>query len=139
MALSALSATAARLIEARGAVATAARVQVLAQLLAADSALSHHVLMAEAAAAGQPLDKVTLYRVLDWLVGQALAHSVTGQDRVRRYSAAHAGHAHFECEQCGRLYCLREPAAPPVTPPGFETRRVDLTLHGRCADCTRAS
>lgn len=128
------------LIEARAAVATPARVQVLDMLLAARSAQSHHALMAQAAADGRPLDKVTLYRVLDWLVAQGLAHSVTGQDRVRRFSASHthAGHAHFECDQCGRLFCLPEPAAPPATPAGFETRCVDLTLHGRCADCVRS-
>lgn len=133
------SETAARLIEARGATPTAARVQVLDQLLAADTGLSHHSLMEQATAAGRPLDKVTLYRVLDWLVAQGLAHSVTGQDRVRRYRVSHdhAGHAHFECDACGRLFCLPEPATVPAAPPGFETRQVDLTLHGRCADCTR--
>ena len=142
--VSSLSDNATRLIEARAAVATAARVQVLGMLLAAQSAQSHHALMAQATAAGRPLDKVTLYRVLDWLVEQGLAHSVTGQDRVRRFSvshghAGHGGHAHFECDECGRLFCLSEPAAPPATPSGFETRRVDLTLHGRCADCTHTS
>lgn len=128
--------TAVSRIEARGATATAARTQVLEMLLAAPSAPSHHELMAQARAAGRPLDKVTLYRVLDWLVAQTLAHSVTGRDRVRRFSVAHAhAHAHFECDECGRLFCLAEPATPPAVPPGFETRRVDLTLHGRCADC----
>jgi Fur family ferric uptake transcriptional regulator len=140
MALS-ISSEAVRLIEARGATPTAARVQILGMLLTAESALSHHALMAQASAAGRPLDKVTLYRVLDWLVEQTLAHSVTGQDRVRRFSVSHAhaghsSHAHFECDECGRLFCLPEPATPPATPSGFETRRVDLTLHGRCADCT---
>lgn len=133
------SADAIHLIEARGALATAARVQVLGMLLAAESAQSHHALMDQARTAKRPLDKVTLYRVLDWLVAQNLAHSVTGQDRVRRFSVvhghSHTSHAHFECDQCGRLFCLSEPAAAPAAPPGFETRRVDLTLHGRCADC----
>jgi len=135
-----------RLIQARGATATAARVQALGMLLAAESAQSHHALMEQARFDGHTLDKVTLYRVLDWLIEQQLAHSITGQDRVRRFSAAsshtHSGHAHFECDRCGRLFCLSEPAAPPVTPPvtppGFETHRVELTLHGRCADCSHA-
>jgi len=142
MVFTSLHDTAVDLIEARGATATAARTRVLALLLAASSAHSHHELMAQARKAGHPLDKVTLYRVLDWLVAQSLAHSVTGQDRVRRFSVArgpaHAHHAHFECDECGRLFCLSEPAARPDAPPGFETRSVELTLHGRCADCTRA-
>lgn len=129
------------LIEARGAQATPTRIRVLTMLLAADTALSHHTLMAQSLTAGRAIDKVTLYRVLDWLVAQQLAHSVTGQDRVRRFSAAHAhhqGHAHFECDSCGRLYCLAEAATPPAMPAGFETRCVELTVHGQCADC-RAS
>jgi Fur family ferric uptake transcriptional regulator len=132
------------LLEARGVAATAARVQVLDMLLAAPTALTHAALMRAAADAGQPLDKVTLYRVLDWLVAQDLAHDVTGSDRARRFRAlrmqeghAHGEHAHFECDACGRLFCLPDPAASPRTPPGFESRRIDVTVHGRCADCAR--
>lgn len=128
-----------RLIESRGATATVARVQVLRMLLAAESAQPHHALMEAALDAGRPLDKVTLYRVLDWLVAEGLAHSITGRDRVRRFSGAHAhpGHAHFECDRCGRLFCLPDPPAAPAAPPGFEPARVDLTVHGHCADCAR--
>ena len=131
-----------RLIQARGASATAARVRVLRELLAANTAVSHQTLMQDAAAEAQPFDKVTLYRVLDWLVAQGLAHSVTGQDRVRRYGVApvHHGHAHFECDACGRLFCLEDrPRAQAQVPAGFEARHVDVTVHGRCADCVHAN
>jgi Fur family ferric uptake transcriptional regulator len=131
-----------RLIQERGASATAARVQVLQQLLAAHTAASHQTLMQAAERDARPLDKVTLYRVLDWLVAQDLAHSVTGQDRVRRFSIAHPhhGHAHFECDGCGRLFCLADrPGMQFPTPPGFEAQRIDVTIHGRCADCARTS
>jgi Fur family ferric uptake transcriptional regulator len=131
-----------RLIRECGASATAARVQVLQLLLAANTPASHLALMQAATDDARPLDKVTLYRVLDWLAAQGLAHSVTGQDRVRRYGAArvHHGHAHFECDACGRLFCLADhSSAQPRTPPGFEARLVDVTVHGRCADCVHAS
>ena len=130
-----------RLIRECGASATAARVQVLQLLLAANTTVSHQALMQAATDEAQPLDKVTLYRVLDWLVAQGLAHSVTGQDRVRRFGVAHVhhGHAHFECDACGRLFCLADrPNAQPRTPPGFEARHIDVTVHGRCADCAHA-
>ncbi|MBN8763025.1 MAG: hypothetical protein BGP20_02695 [Thiobacillus sp. 63-78] len=130
-----------RLIQAGGASATAARVQVLRLLLAAHTTASHQTLMQAAMDEARPLDKVTLYRVLDWLVAQGLAHSVTGQDRVRRFSAVpiQHGHAHFECDACGRLFCLADHlGAQPRTPPGFEARQLDVTVHGRCADCTHA-
>lgn len=132
-----------RLLHQRGVTATPARVRVLQLLLAADAAMSHQALQRAAAASGQPFDKVTLYRVLDWLAAQGLVHSVTGHDRVRRFSlmSAHHTHAHFECGNCGRLFCLHGDlaAAPPELPPGFAPERLDMTVHGRCADCAAAA
>ncbi|MEW6118710.1 MAG: Fur family transcriptional regulator [Pseudomonadota bacterium] len=130
---------ASRLLQQRGASLTPARVRVLQLLLAADAAMSHQDLQLAAGAGGRPFDKVTLYRVLDWLVAQGLVHSVTGHDRVRRFSPlhAHATHAHFECRDCGRLFCLDDaaPLASPALPPGFEPDHLEITVHGRCADC----
>ncbi len=129
---------AARLLHLRGATATRARVRVLQLLLTADAAMSHHELQ-QAAASGQTFDKVTLYRVLDWLVAQELVHSITGQDRVRRFSLvrAHHGHAHFECSDCGRLFCLHSAMATaiPDVPSGFIPVMLDITVRGHCADC----
>lgn len=132
--------TAIRLIEAQSAQVTPVRVQVLALLLAHEGAHTHHDLMAAASAHQQPLDKVTLYRTLDWLVDKGLAHVITGRDRIRRYSASrHAHtHAHFECERCHRLYCLPEPVVSPEVPAGFTTRSVEVTLVGVCAGCAAA-
>ncbi len=131
------------LLQQRGASITPARVRVLQLLLAADAALSHQALQQAASADGQTFDKVTLYRVLDWLVAQGLVHSVTGHDRVRRFSPihTHATHAHFECNDCGRLFCLhgKLPLAHPETPPGFQPDRLDITVHGRCADCAASA
>jgi len=128
-----------RLLHQRGATVTPARVRVLQLLLAADAAMSHQSLQQVAAASGHPFDKVTLYRVLDWLTAQGLVHSVTGHDRVRRFSLMnpHHAHAHFECSVCGRLFCLRGSLATAALelPPGFASDRVDITVHGRCAGC----
>jgi len=128
-----------RLLHQRGATVTPARVRVLQLLLAADAAMSHQSLQQVAAASGHPFDKVTLYRVLDWLTAHGLVHSVTGHDRVRRFSLMnpHHAHAHFECSVCGRLFCLRGSLATAALelPPGFASDRVDITVHGRCAGC----
>ena len=132
-----------RLLQQHGAVLTPARARVLQLLLAADAAMSHQALQQAASASGQPFDKVTLYRVLDWLVAQGLVHSVMGHDRVRRFSPmqAHSTHAHFECRDCGRLFCLRGtlPLAKPEIPEGFQPDHLDITVHGRCADCAMSA
>ena len=85
------------------------------------------------------MDRVTLYRVLDWLVAQGLAHRIAGLDRVWRYSIAadaHEGHAHFQCNHCGKVVCLSGIGERRVPlPPGFRSERVELTVKGLCAQC----
>lgn len=134
-----LLATAERHIRAYGRV-TPARVRVLGLLLAADSALTHAEL--EARLAG--VDRVTLYRVLEWLVQHGLVHRIAGDDRVWRFSATpgagvHNGHehAHFHCEGCGRTYCLDalRPVFALSLPAGFRCRAAELTLYGQCPRC----
>ena len=94
---------------------TPARVAVLNALIATPTALTHLEIAAATQTAGSTLDRVTLYRVLDWLVDKGLAHKIAGEDRVWRFNAmtpngqdSHATHehAHFHCSQCGWLYCL---------------------------------
>jgi Fur family ferric uptake transcriptional regulator len=130
---------AALLIRRTGARATPARVRVLRLLHAAPTALTHHEI--EQALGDSALDRVTLYRVLDWLVESGLAHRNTDTQRVFRFSAAaigeHAAHTHFRCEDCGRVFCLdAAPPTPPNLPEGFSLSRIELDLRGRCAECT---
>jgi Fur family transcriptional regulator, ferric uptake regulator len=118
---------------------TSARVQVLALLEKADRALSHPEIESRLGP-GRP-DRVTLYRVLDWLVGQGLAHRASGADRVWRFAVAggrHEKHGHFECSRCGRVVCLDELRIDKLAlkvPRGFRPDEVGLTVRGRCARC----
>ena len=128
-------------LRATGERVTPARLRVYAALLDSVRALSHHELEAELVT-GAPVDRVTLYRVLDWLVGQGLAHRVAGQDRVWRFGIARARHArhesraHFQCNRCGKVVSLGEAAANRVPlPRGFRPEAVELTVKGRCAEC----
>lgn len=121
-----------------GARATPARIRVLQLLRAAPAAMTHHNI--EAALDGLSLDRVTLYRVLDWLVEAGLAHKSTDARGVFRFSVAAAGehqtHMHFRCEFCGRVFCLdAPPPTPPHLPDGFSLSRMDLDLRGCCATC----
>lgn len=139
--LSAANAIAAR-IRAAGARATPARIRVLCLLHDAPAALTHHDIERELGAPA--LDRVTLYRVLDWLTESGLAHKSTDARGVFRFSLAAAGehtaHAHFSCEACGRVFCLA--AAPPTAPDlplGFALSRMEIDLRGRCANCCAAT
>ena len=128
-------------IRAAGARATPGRIRVLELLSGAAAPLSHHEIEVSLGAAS--LDRVTLYRVLDWLVEAGLAVKHADERRVWRFALAsggeHGGHAHFRCDRCGRVYCLDVPAPqPPALPRGFTLARAALDLSGRCAECNRS-
>ena len=129
---------------------TSARMRVLAALAGAGGFLSHHDIELELR--HDRIDRVTLYRVLESLVAAGLAHRVAGMDRIWRFGAtaprspgvvreAHDRHAHFQCNDCGRIVCLREVAAhsdlarAPRVPRGYRTEAVELTIKGRCPQC----
>jgi Fur family transcriptional regulator, ferric uptake regulator len=127
-------------ISAKGGRATRTRAAVLDILTQAGRPLSHDEVASALDAAAVGHDRVTLYRTLDWLVGQALAHRVAGADRVWRFNAAadeRHGHAHFHCTGCGSIYCLEalQPAIAATLPEGFALERAELSFHGRCPQC----
>jgi Fur family ferric uptake transcriptional regulator len=122
-------------LQATGERTTAIRERVLAALVEAKRPLSHQELESRLA----PIDRVTLYRVLDWLVAQRIAHRVASADRIGRFAFAapeHAEHVHFECRRCSVVMCLGE--VPPVAvnmPRGYRLETVELTAKGLCARC----
>jgi Fur family ferric uptake transcriptional regulator len=135
-------------VRSTGARVTGARVKVLAVLLRAGEALAHTELQRrlEHGDAPEVLDRVTLYRVLDWLVEAGLAHRVSGPDRVWRFSAQpathapHGHHGHFKCRHCERMFCMKESTTLARTvramlPDGFSGDDVALTVTGLCAEC----
>jgi len=128
------------MIRALGARVTRARVAVLAALLAAERALTHHEVEKRVNRV-HGIDRVTVYRVLEWLTNGELAHKIAGDDRVWRFNAADQNqarqHAHFKCHRCGTVICLDEPGARPKIklPPGFQSQQVELTVKGLCVKC----
>ncbi|HMN82672.1 MAG TPA: transcriptional repressor [Burkholderiaceae bacterium] len=132
-------------VRGSGARVTFARVRVLAELMRAGRALSHLEAQrrVDDDGSGEAVDRVTLYRVLEWLVEAGLAHRVAGPDRVFRFSASAPGlrgqHGHFRCTRCDRMYCLQEANIARLLgaslPAGFSSENVELTVSGCCAQC----
>ena len=136
-------------IRATGERLTQPRIAVLACLLASGSANSH-LDVAGMLADHHAVDRVTVYRVLEWLVNLGIAHRIAGDDRVWRFmvnaqgvmaksapSGQHGHHAHFTCQTCGQTFCL-DNAIPKIDvklPKGFRTSEIDLVVRGRCAGC----
>ena len=121
--------------------ATRTRIEVLAVLLAARCALTHHEVERQVRRV-LGMDRVTVYRVLEWLVARGLAHRISGDDRVWRFNAADEGHArrhaHFKCNDCGEVICLETAVAARNVPlpSGYRPQEIELTVKGLCAGCT---
>jgi Fur family transcriptional regulator, ferric uptake regulator len=127
-------------IRRTGARATPARIRVLQLLRVAPTALAHNEI--EQSLGFPALDRVTLYRVLDWLVASGLAHKSTDSSRIYRFSTAapgeHTTHIHFRCEQCGGVFCLdASPPIAPTLPTGFTLTSLNFDLRGYCSVCER--
>lgn len=88
------------------------------------------------------MNRVTVYRVLKWLTERGLAHRVADENQVWRYNAEgqnqEGGHAHFQCNRCGRIYCLEGIATIYALslPIGYRSQRIELTIKGLCAECS---
>ena len=146
------------LLSAHGLRRTHAARRVLGWLLAhPDTSYTHAQLQAALvsegdAADGAPLDRVTLYRLIDRLTQVGLLLCRVDASRVRRYQAMPAGvHAmpHFECQSChrdspletalqssaGDLDKAAQSALEALKALGYQGMSLDFAVRGVCADC----
>ena len=123
---------------------TLIRTAILGVLLQADDALSHAEVLERLLPHGA-FDRVTVYRALDWLVSQGLAHKVAGAGRAWRFRANRNEtmhrHAHFQCNRCGKVFCLSDvqPTLPKQIPASFTVESIELNIKGTCGDCRQKS
>lgn len=123
---------------------TNARIEILATLLKAEGALTHGEIEARLSQASG-IDRVTVYRVLEWLTENDLAHKISGDDRVWRFNVANSqdshNHAHFKCNCCNQVICLDDMGSglTPKLPGGYKPMEIDLTIKGLCAECSPAN
>jgi Fur family ferric uptake transcriptional regulator len=133
-----------RLVPSAGARLTRPHASVLSVLFAADRALTHQDIV-DALFDTHAMDRVTVYRVLEWPSTQGLSHRIEQADRVWRFSVsvtnphseqtgANSRHAHFIRSQCGHTFCL---AGVPVRlsaklPAGYRSQTIELRIRGLC-------
>lgn len=134
--------TANQIIQDAGLRPTANRLVVLEALLKAENPLSHHELL-NTLSPSHNFDRVTLYRVLDWLLDHDIVHKVAGDNRAWRFqlNSANASHrhAHFQCTECGKVYCLDDVSPrTPKLPKDFRAVSIELNIKGRCGNCLSA-
>jgi Fur family transcriptional regulator, ferric uptake regulator len=94
------------------------------------------------------INRVTVYRILDLLVGKGLVERLSGGGRRQLYGMApnpnHPAHPHFHCRRCGELQCL-QPGSLTVDLAGVErsfageVHAVEVRLEGVCRSCLKSS
>ena len=133
-----------QLIQVSGQRATPVRSAVLSILMETYAALSHSEILDRLQVVGE-FDRVTVYRVLDWLVEYGLLHKVAGAGRAWRFRLTRNEtmhrHAHFQCNRCGKIFCLPDvrPVLPKKVPASFSVESIELNLKGICDDCNRVA
>lgn len=137
---------------------TTARLAVLNTIAEAHSALSHPEIV-ERLSNQKEFDRVTIYRVLDWLTEHELIHKIAGSGDKRawkfqlsqpRFTAVTTPqpsngllsgnghhHAHLHCKHCGKVTCVHElePHFPPQVLAQYQVTSIDINIKGVCADC----
>jgi Fur family ferric uptake transcriptional regulator len=150
------------LLSAHGLRRTSAARLVLGWLLAhPDTSYTHAQLQSALAgeseqAGSTPLDRVTLYRLIDRLTQVGLLLCRVDVNRVRRYQAMPSSvHAipHFECQSCHRdsplagalkangvdLERAAQTAIEALRALGYQDMSMDFAVRGLCVDCATSA
>jgi Fur family ferric uptake transcriptional regulator len=104
------------------------------------NALSHDGITAKLE---EPMDRVTIYRILNRFVEDGLAHRIVADDG-RQYFAScqvdcrhdHAAHdhLHFRCVVCDRVECVLGKVSYQI-PSGYKVDSSNIILSGSCRKC----
>ena len=134
---------------------TKARTAVLKTIADAQRALSHTEILT-LLSSQKEFDRVTIYRVLDWLTEHQLIHRISGDNRAWKFQLSQSRyqtvavqstpgvlsqnhhHAHLHCKVCGQVTCILElePHFPTAALDKYQVDTVDINIKGICMKCT---
>ncbi len=130
------------LLEGKGVRPTPNRVLVMAELMKA----SHPLNLSDIEQSLEPMDKASIFRVLELLSEKNLVHEIVDGSRSIKYEFCQGHghhnlsdqHAHFYCENCKMTFCLEDREIPEIAlPEGFMPRQVNYVIKGLCPKCSR--
>lgn len=130
------------ILTGKGIKPTANRILVLKELMRN----THPINLADLEIALDPMDKGSIFRVLQLFSEKEIIHVIEDGSRSLKYEICHAEdhhtaadqHPHFYCEKCGALYCLDSISLPDITlPDNFKVKSINLMIKGICPKCDR--
>ncbi len=93
--------------------------------------------------AQRPVNKVTVYRILEDFCRRGLIRRIPAEGKAARYELAcehHPPHPHFQCRTCGEVECLEPVPLERVWdeikgPLGHRADRLEIRVAGVCRRC----
>ena len=125
---------------ARGARLTPIRRRVLEVLLGAAKPLGAYDLVDRLGSGGRRMAPITVYRALDFLIEQGLAHRLASLNAYIMSSGRRGTTAFLICESCGEATEINSPEVADtvvkiLTEQGYQPRARVLEITGRCPHC----
>lgn len=122
---------------------TPLRLSVMKALADGHTPLGAYDIVERLAAAGEPAPPMSVYRVLDFLVAEGLAHRIESRSAYLACTHPHAADdvvVFLICEACGDTrevasHAVGRDLAWAARAAGFEPRQRVLEVAGRCARC----
>ena len=104
---------------------------------------THPVNLADLETSLDPMDKASIFRVLELFAEKDIVHVIEDGSRSLKYELCHGEHhsvsdqhAHFYCEKCGTVYCLDDVKLPPIDiPEGYKVKSINFMFKGTCPHC----
>ena len=144
--VSAALARAEALCAARGARLTAVRRRVLELVWASHRPRGAYDILDHLGEAGKQAAPLTVYRALEFLVGQGLVHRIESLNAFVGCAAPDASHSgqFLVCDGCGIACELNDPAvaaavAGCAVSRGFRVTRPTIEVHGLCPSCQESA
>ena len=132
------------LLKSRSLKATSNRLKLLEYLQSYETAMPYSQIQKSM----KPMDRVTLYRTLNTLLGQGIIHQAFRDNNETYYAlcghrcsehAHHHEHIHFSCNVCKEVTCQEIHQKIEIDLPNFEIDKVSIVVKGTCQKCTEKS
>ena len=128
------------IIKSHGLSATKARRRVLKYFLKLDKPLSLKTIKLLVS----PIDRVTLFRILNSFEKKGIIHSIRLENGQHLYAlckeTCHNGqhshqHIHFTCETCEDVSCLSIANFPKLSLTDYKFNNININVSGVCQSC----